>query len=377
MSIKNLTSKVPILCLCLFLYSCIDEFTAKGIEEISDILVVDGIITNDETIITLNRSVKLNDVFVYPDYVRNAEVYVEREDGTLFGKEPSVSGHSDGRYIIKTGTLDINYRYRLKIKIEEHEYLSDYSYLIQTPEIDEIFWVKEHQGEPVVIYVSTSDPNNYRWSYQEVWEVFADYKADEVPFRCWSSASNNSGIIIGSAVRPGAERLAHPITEILPTDIKLVQVYRITVMQNAISKRAYTYFENIKKNVEVSNSIFAPIPSELRGNIICITDPRRPVIGYIDASSTTKKHFFIQRSDGAYELVPTLRCTLFEAADLEDLHGPDWRDLVPNKYVLVTEFPPYFFKYRDDGTISYYTYRECADCRSRGSAIAPEGWPNQ
>ncbi|MCL2683491.1 MAG: DUF4249 domain-containing protein [Bacteroidales bacterium] len=382
MSIQNLTSKVSILCLCLLLYSCISEFTAKEIEEISDILVVEGIITNNETTIILNRSVNLNDTLDKPRYVRNAEVYVEREDGMLFGKEPSTSGHSDGRYVIKTGTLDINYRYRLRIKIEEHEYLSDYSYPLQTPEIDEIFWIKERQGAPVIIYVSTSDPDilYYRWSYQEVWEVFSDWIADSVPgsssimppvastgtypYRCWSS-SRSSGIIIGSAVRTGSERFAYPLTEILATDKKLVELYQITVTQNAISKRAYDYFENIQKNASLPGNIFAPIPSELRGNIICITDPRRPVIGYIVASSTTKKHFFIWRSDDVYEEVIPQKCDTFESVDLEEMHGPNWKQLVPDRYVQLTRS-------------SYYTYRQCADCTFRGAATAqmPEGWPN-
>jgi len=68
-------------CLC----GCVTNYTATNIDEVTDILVVEGVITDDESVITLSRSVNMTDVeYDYPVYVDNANVYVECDDGTLF-----------------------------------------------------------------------------------------------------------------------------------------------------------------------------------------------------------------------------------------------------------------------------------------------------
>lgn len=57
---------------------------AEGFEQVRDLLVVDGIITNGETTIKLRRSVGLTDDFTEDEFVNNAKVVVEREDGSCF-----------------------------------------------------------------------------------------------------------------------------------------------------------------------------------------------------------------------------------------------------------------------------------------------------
>ena len=156
--------------LCLFLYGCVTKYEATGIDEIGDILVVEGIITDNESIITLSRSTNISGEAEYtPNYVDNADVYIECDDGTRWQAEPHDWGMfwspRNGRYLIKTGKLNPDNKYRLKIEVEEndgdcvsnpwggapcptkaYEYRSDFSYPIKTPEIDSIFWVKRDKG---------------------------------------------------------------------------------------------------------------------------------------------------------------------------------------------------------------------------------------
>jgi len=353
----------------------------KGVEGIEGILVVEGIITDDKTVITLSQSINLhNDLWgegVIPTFIANAEVFVEREDGTLFKADPPTSewGYLDGRYIIRTGTLNVNYRYRLRIRIDEHEYQSDFTYPIQTPEIDSIFWRKDGLGFPVVIYVSTHDPSSqifhYRWSFIEDWEIQTTWRSDTsfaFPTQCWASAES-VGLIIGSSVRTGGQ-LTQQLTEIIPTSVKLSELYRITVRQNAISHRAFIYFENIQKNTDLTGSIFAPTPSELRGNIVSTTDPQRPVIGFIDVSTAVQKSFFISQKDSVYEVVRP-NCRLYMEDTLVSQLGPDWEEIwVPNVFVFLPWNPE-----RD--LFRIFTYRHCVDCRFLGGTTRrPENWPN-
>ena len=76
------------LSLCLLVSGCITEYVATGVKKTSDILVVEGMITDDETHITLSRSVNINSTFYDPIYVNDANVYVECDDGTQWEAEP-------------------------------------------------------------------------------------------------------------------------------------------------------------------------------------------------------------------------------------------------------------------------------------------------
>ena len=357
------------LCLCLVLSGCITEYEATGLEEVGNILVVEGVITDMDTYIRLSRSSNLTGSYssYYDPYgssgVDYAQVDVECDDGTRSDARLLGSGH----YLIETGKLDLSRKYRLNISIGKDKYQSDYSYPLKTPEIDSIFWRKPNRGRPVNIYVSTQDAEEkimyYRWSYKEDWEINAEYRSEDYPYRCWNLA-NSSDLLIGSAEKTVYGIVTDNIININPWDSRLSVLYRIIIKQNAISKRAYDYFANIKKNSQQSGSIFAPVPSELRGNITCITDPSMPVIGYVDVSNTTQNRRYISRwKDNLYEK-PFSDCEPI----LEDSLRKYNNDEIPGGYV----------KYREDGPGApvYYIYISCVDCTFYGTEQKSDDWPD-
>ena len=364
----SLLGSVGVGLMCLILCGCITEYEATGIDEDAGILVVEGVITDDETTITLSRSSNLTDDYLTSvSYINDAKVSVECDDGTQFDGYPYSEGvgyHVIWRYLIKTGKLNPERQYSLKIEFEEHEYCSDYAHPIETPEIDSIFWMKRGPRQPVMIYVSTHSPENkvlyYRWSYREDWEIHSTYNMlPDYPHYCWDKA-NSAGLLLGSAEKTVFGKLSDIIVEILPYARKLSVLYRINVKQNAISKRAYDYFANIRKNDQQSGSIFAPTPSELRGNITCTTDPERPVIGYVDVSTTTQKNLHIYRSNGAYEQPLSNECELVDGSLLLD-----WNDgILPKDYVLYDHYG------------NFYAHISCVDCTYHGTEQKPDDWPN-
>ena len=155
-----------------------------------------------------------------------------------------------------------------------------------------------------MIYLATQSQDNrilyYRWTYKEEWEIRSEVFHVDFNNVCWGMETN-LGIQIGSAEKTVSGKLTDRILVIMPSNRKLSVLYRINVKQNAISKRAFDYFANIKRNTEQIGDIFSPTPSELRGNITCITDPDRPVIGFIDVSTTTQKQRYISHRDNLYE----------------------------------------------------------------------------
>ena len=387
------------LCMCFLFCSCITEYEATGIEEQADILVVEGIITDNETIITLSRSKRLTDDGSESFYtVSNATVYVDCEDGTQFYGAPNWGWNNpNGQYIIKTGVLNQELTYSLKIEIEEPDfdspdcyptgdgwfcpsktyvYSSDPSYPIKTPEIDSVFWTKRGRGQPVNIHVATHTPDNkvlyYRWSYREDWETVAedqipDARLPSYPYYCWSTDVSRN-MLLGSAEKTTFGRVTDIINVMIPSSRKLMELYRIDVTQNAISKRAHDYFANIKKNSQQSGSIFAPVPSELRGNIMCITDPGRAVIGYIDVSTTTYKRRYIPRVENAYES-PYSDCTVLTLEAYCEKMGIEENCQIPWEWVPYT-----MGGYGEDPT---YIEQKCVDCTYWGiTTNKPEDWPN-
>ena len=357
--------------LCFILWGCITEYFTSGIDEIADILVVEGIITDDETLIRLNRSGMLDNTYYLQNYfINTANVYVDwRDEKTqtngYIESDPGIHG---GRYIFQTGLLNPEREYRLRIELDGDIYHSEYSFPIKTPEIDSIFWVKKGYGQNVSIYVATKDLDKevlyYRWTYKEDWEINSYVRMADYPYRCWN-ASVSSGLHIGTAERTVVGKLMDILIEVPPTSRKLSVLYRINIKQNAISKRAYDYFENIKKNAENVGSIFAPTPSELRGNITCITDPVRPVIGYIDVSSTKYKQRFISSSDRLFE-IHVWDCDIVSGVDLRERYD----DEIPRWYI---QYIPYDRPWEEDDV---YTTEWCVDCTLYGNEQKPDDWPN-
>jgi len=358
---------------CLLLFGCLTDFEPREIDQARDILVVEGVITDDETTITLTRSINLTDYeSSEPKYIYDAHVYVECDDGAQFH-----AYNWNGKYKINSGKLNPERKYRLRIEIEENDcdrlnnkislgspcpvktylYGTEYSYPIQTPEIDSVFWTKRGNGQPVIIHVATHSPYEeilyYRWWFNEDWEINSPVPLDGYPSHCWNY-NISSEIFLGSAEKTIFGKLADNIIEIPAWSKKISGLYRIVVWQNAISKQAYDYFTNIKKNSETMGTIFAPIPSELRGNIICITDPERHAIGFVEVSSTKTGQRNIYSRE-VYER-PVGECPFFSLLEIDKGERYDYIQISNDEDV--------------------YVHRSCVDCTYHGATTdKPDNWP--
>ena len=350
---------------CLILCGCITEFKPKNTDETDGILVVEGIITDGESVITLSRSKGLSyedNLFdLTPYHVTDAKVFIECDDGTRWG----VVRQNSGEYTIATGKLNPERQYRLKIEMDEtdgnqtktYEYGSNYDYPIVTPKIDSVFWTKKEKGQPVNIHVATHPADSmthyYRWTYREDWVTIAVIYKRGLPSIC-SKNNNSKELLLGTTERAAFGKLTEILSEIPPNNDRFMILYRMDVAQIAISKRAFDYYSNVKKNSTQSGGIFAQIPSEIKGNISCTTDPSRPVIGYMDISSASRNRLYIWRAD------------VYEDSNLQ-LCMP----VAYNYYMMQSGYV-----YVDGG----YVMRQCADCSATGGRSPkelPDDWPYQ
>lgn len=359
--------------LCLFSsQSCITEFEPKGADIDYDILVVDGFITDGVTTIELNRGVSLNEDFNDVEPVNDANLHIECDDGTQLSHTQWVG---DGIYTIETGELGPDKKYRLHITWKDEEYVSSYLSPLITPDIDEVSYLKAAMGAPVFITVSTHDPKDqsryYKWQYNEIWEfktqLFASYgilngvgmyfnkDSPNNIQNCWGR-DNSKSMILESTTKLAENQVSNKkLIEMPPSDERLSILYYISVRQNQIRREAYNYFSIVQANIEQTGGIFGKMPFEAKGNIKCVNDPDRVVVGYVEVSTTTIKEQFMPELVDLYE-EPPQDCGKSVTTD----------GGIPNYTLLLPG---------TESTPAYYAPTKCVDCTSRGSKDKPGFWP--
>ncbi len=383
---------LPIIAFLPVLFAGCKEMYDPGIiNPETGYLVVEGFINSgsEPTSISLSRTTKLTEnIFSKPEL--NARVTVEGDDNKSF----SLVSTSPGIYSsAQPLTLNTAVQYRLKINTANgNEYVSAYSSIKHSPVIDSITWKRENGG--VQIYVNNHDDNTneksyYRWTFQEIWEIrstylsnlkyetntsgnpvrviykYPDQSPDYSMYYCWQN-SRSANILLGSTERLSQNVIYLPITHIQQGSIKLGVLYSIEIKQHALSKNAYDFYLQMKKNTEQLGSIFDPQPSDLRGNITCTSNPGEIVIGHIEVNKEENKRIFIYNSQvpgwGYSRFCDIVSIANNERSIIENLQ---YMPIAPEEFNL-------------DGSIKSFSASAgtCVDCQTRGSNIKPSFWPN-
>ena len=359
----------------LSLAACVTDFTPE-VKGVSGILVVDGTITDGESVFRLSRSVGITDDIRSADTITNAEVSVERSDGVFF----KASQESKGTYRAINGALDPNLEYRLNISLDGKQYQSTFLKPLISAGIDSLSYQKKGREEPVTIHVSShaekSDPPYYRWTYKEDWEVQSTFYANvreekgkliwhnpntsENTYHCWVRDSSKV-LLLGTTEKLAENRLvAHKLFEIPVSDERLSVLYHVEVSQMQIRKEAYDYFKILQDEIERTGNLFSPVlTAGENGNIYNVSDPDELVIGYVEVASVARKEMYISAEAGLY--VPE-----------EDAYHDCEIFLVKSGQVIPSDLV--WYRYPDSKT-----YPSCVDCRAKPGATKnrPAWWPNE
>jgi hypothetical protein len=344
-------------------------------------LVVEGVLNaaSGPTAIQLSRTFKLDDSASI-QRERNAVVVVEGKDNST--RQLAMTG--DGLYTSPDLGLVYNNEYRLRITTANgKEYVSEYVVARKTPVIDSVGFRQDEKG--VQVYVNTHDDSNntryYRWEYDETWEIHSFYnsvfkyvnsvvvprtQADDVSV-CWKY-DDYSSILLGTTAKLQSDIVYRAPLVFIPTGHeKLAVRYSIMVRQYALDKAGFEFYEMMKKNTEGLGTIFDPQPSEVRGNIRSVDDPKEMVIGYISASSLEQQRFFISRQQ-----LHTWRF-VEDCPEIPVLNNPD---SIRIAYEGGGSIYNAIYSPRS-GQVSYYLFSTlpCVECPARdGSLIKPSYW---
>ncbi len=288
--------------------SCVKPYNPPALQVARNYLVVEGVAipSGDTTVITLTRSRDLSDTTSFlPE--TNARVFVEATNGQGF----QFTETSPGQYkALLSLTPTLTYRLRIVTRLG-HEILSDYEPVIETPPIDSLHW---RQDGDVQIFADSRDPNNntryYRWEYRETWEYRSYYDSyigfengilfyldsTQKIYRCWDSAVSTR-VILGTTENLGDDVILNQLIATVPqASQKISAKYSIEVFQYGLTRDAFTFWDEIRKNGSEVGGLFDPLPSQLLGNLQNASNPGEPVIGYFSVASRERKRLFIDNN---------------------------------------------------------------------------------
>ncbi|HYK47797.1 MAG TPA: DUF4249 domain-containing protein [Parafilimonas sp.] len=346
-------------------------------------LVAEGNIVagNDSTVIHLSRTTSISDSSNITNPVTNAAVQIESEDGQNY----QLQDEFDGSYFAPPLNISTNKKYRVHIfTVDGKEYASDYVPVKISPAIDSVSW-KLDSTNGVNIYVNSHDAQGqtlyYQWKYVETWQHRATYTSayvfengtirlrtpDEYITNCWTVLPASS-INISSTTQLASDIVYEKRLVNIPYGSeKLSIVYSILVEQYALTKEAFQFWENLKKNTEQIGTIFDPQPFADFGNIHCITNPAEPVIGFISASSIEEQRIYIFKQDlSSWPYRPPL-CEVDTLKPGDDITSVADGGFIPLYEITIPGTP-------ETGLL--ITEPECADCRVHGgSTIKPPYMP--
>lgn len=369
-----------LIILLVFLTGCKDKFDAKLRQSDLSLLVVEGIVINGSspTTIRLSRSAKLSDtVKIKPEL--KAKISILGNDNSNF----QLTEAGNGIYGVQQLALDVSKEYKLQIHtLDGKLYESDYVKVFTSPAIDSISYAKEMDG--LIVYANThgdaSTSKYYQWEFEETWEIHSPYNArykwiggttivkmdpNESYFYCWRTEPSKT-IITASSVALQSNVISEaPLTLIPFSSEKLSVRYSILAKQYAISKEAYEFLNIMKKNTESLGSIFDAQPSELKGNIHCVTNASELAIGFVNISSVQEKRKFITNAEAGGTF--TSGCDYMVIRNLPDS--------IANAVPFLLPFDVY--KDLPSGAIVSYAFStpQCIDCRRRGGSLTkPVFW---
>jgi predicted secreted protein len=375
----------------LFAFSCKEKYISPVVSPKTGYLVVEGIVNSGagNTNIVLSRTTPLDNLSV--QYETGAQVIVEGEDNSTHALKEVTPGH----YTVVSLNLNSTKKYRLNIATNDgKKYLSDFAAIQNNPAIDSLNWRIQDNG--VQIFVNAHDPSNkaqyYQWEYDETWEIHSAYLSylkyqivkktggdiysvvfsdstrfsyDLGKYFCWRTEPSTQ-LLISSTATLSQDVVNVPLTYIPPSSWKLGVKYSINAKQYSLSKDGYEFLQRMKKNTEGTGSIFDAQPSELNGNIHCVSNPTEPVIGYVNICTVQEKRIFINSKE-VPDWTYNPYCTQIEVPNNSDSIHIKAIDLLPTNYVKSNPMT--------GAIISFYAAPpDCVDCRLRGSNVKPAFW---
>lgn len=357
----------------VLLNSCITQFVPQ-IEEDKELLVVQGLITDNQVTdtIKLSRSLPLGQVSAARP-VSGCTVTISENTGNIY----YLMETNPGTYI--TPALfkgEVGRFYTLHIRLNSPNrninYESTPMEMKPVPPIDSLYYEKTIIQKPegffkgingCQVYLNTYDPENkckyFRWNFSETWIVKLLFPVQN--HICWITENSHLINVKSTAAFNESKISRYNINYISNITDRLLWKYSILVNQYSMTEDEYIYWGKIQNITEQVGGLYDIIPASVSSNIRCIEDPSEQVLGYFSVSAKVSKRIFIQDNfEGIINQYPDCVTRRTPYVDPPGLGINIWI-LDDEPYAI----PPYRILTNKKG---------CADCTVRGSNVEPDFW---
>lgn len=385
-----------ILAAIITVISCVYPFNAN-IGGTDGRLVVEGdVLIGEDTKIDLSYVSPLSNNSKEENAIPNGDVWVESEDGIIYRPYDHNDTNSEFTIDLKNASPDVRYRLHISNKDNGHEYITPWSEVCKEPVIDSLSYIPDSGKKQMEIALSMHCTGNshFRWTYTENWEYHTFYYSyfEYLPpvrgtdtwnhgygvvkpfvdgnniYYCWGK-HDSSEIMIFSTASQSEDRFVDLDFHSVPQDSKKLQMlYYIEVKLEAMTESCYKYWNNLLQNSDYQGSIFAPNPSEMSGNIRCVTDTTECVIGYINFAQRAVSHLYIDNNQtkfydsGTPKIYPTPT----------GVNRKEWYYYYQMGWIPVNEIIGPDIEHPDTS----WVISSCADCRKEGGTKnKPDFWP--
>jgi hypothetical protein len=368
------TRQIILFLILVLTGSCIEKFVPE-VEEEKEMLVVEGLITDQPVAYTvkLSKSLPLGRKNIAKP-VKGATVTITDDKGSVYSFKESVIGTyttDPAKFTAKIGRI-----YTLHISNPNAgggQYESFPMTMKAVPPIDSLYYekktiVEKDEGSLAVegcqVYINTHDPANvckfYRWEYAETWEFRLPYS---VPNRvCWLSANSGEINIKNTSAFTESRIKEYPLNFISNETDRLKVKYSMLVSQYSLNEDEYSYWEKLQNVAEQVGGLYDITPASIPSNVYCIGNPNDKVLGYFSVSAVSSKRIFIKDFFAG-------QINLYRECPADTILG---RGPIPGLNISVWVIEDNSGDTPPTRVITYT--RGCADCTVRGTNVRPDFW---
>ncbi len=377
----------------LVLCTCIEPYT-PDIEEYTDLMVINGRITDQEGFqsVDVSRTSSYNDPIPRP--VRGCDVKVFDDKGNTFQYAEDTPGSYscwiEQQYLVP-GT-----RYKVEVITSEGiVYHSVYDVMNTCADIDTVYYEISEEAPlnyllspfpGLQFYIDTRESadnvSHYRWELEETWEyrskyaigdwydgeihyVESDKYTDSLAY-CWRSGPIKE-IFTMSTKSFATNKVTRGYLNFVSNQTDRLSIeYSLLVKQYSLSDSAYEYWSSMQRLVQESGGLYETQPMQITGNMRNLSDANETVLGLFWAAAVKEKRIFCKRSYEFRVLEPY--CDRYEYSEDELVEYLE--------QVQEEAYPVYLINLTltNDGPWDLAD-QKCFDCRKRhGTLVKPDFW---
>lgn len=370
------------------LSSCVDPYWPDLGDRYEDLLVFEGMITNDPGpyVFLLSRSSSLNNPSFEP--LSGCQVTISDNEGNL----ELLTEVDSGAYSTAADGIRgmIGRMYQVTIQSPQGvTYRSDYEMLNQPAGIDSVYVELEYKAQPgfpmdipgYQFYVNTkssgSDTNYFLWDLERTYEYHADFliffwydgtlhifpDPDSLQV-CWSTGPVYELFTASTTGLSEPVLTGFPLHYVPFINREFSVRYSLLVKQYTITQAAQEYWSDVKEQNTSVGEYYSKMPFQVRGNLENTTDPDEPVLGYFHAAGVVTKRLFFNRPGYPAEMYYST-CELSQP----DYEEYGWMFKIPDP----RDYPRYVTM--NTNNVRAVPNPFCIDCRENGGSIVkPDFW---